>query len=50
MFELNVKFIKVSLAIYYANIRKLNYSKSLIEGSVKLNYTNAFYKVKNGEI
>ena len=50
MFELNVKFIKVSLAIFYANIRKLNYYKSLIEGSVKLNYTNAFYKVKNGEI
>lgn len=30
MFELNIKFMKVCLAIYYANIRKLNYSKSLI--------------------
>ena len=47
VFDLNVKFIKVCLAIYYANIRKLNYSKSLIEGTVKLDYSNAFYKAKN---
>jgi hypothetical protein len=47
MFELNLKFMKVCLAIYYANIRKLNYSKSLIEGSIKLDENNAFYKAKN---
>jgi len=39
--------MKVCLAIYYANIRKLNYSKSLIEGSVKLDEKNAFHKAKN---
>lgn len=50
IFDLNVKFMKVCLAIYYANIRKLNYSKSLVEGTVKLDYSNAFYKAKNIEI
>ena len=50
IFDLNVKFVKVCLAIYYANIRKLNYSKSLIEGTVKLDSANAFYKAKNLEI
>lgn len=50
IFDLNVKFVKICLAIYYANIRKLNYSKSLVEGTVKLDYSNAFYKSKNTEI
>ena len=48
--DLSVKFVKVCLAIYYANIRKLNYSKSLVEGIVKLDPSNAFYKAKNKEI
>lgn len=50
IFDLNVKFVKICLAIFYANIRKLNYSKSLVEGTVKLDYSNAFYKAKNIEI
>lgn len=45
--ELTLKFSKVCLAVYYANLRKLNYSKSLIEGTVKLDKSNAFYRVKN---
>lgn len=48
--DLSIKFSKVCLAVFYANLRKLNYSKSLIEGTIKLNSSNAFYKVKNSEI
>lgn len=47
IFDLNIKFVKICLAIYYANIRKLNYNKSLVEGVVKLDATNAFHKAKN---
>ncbi len=50
IFDLNVKFVKICLAIYYANIRKLNYSKSLVEGVIKLDGSNAFHKAKNNEI
>ena len=42
--------MKVCLAVFYANLRKLNYSKSLVEGTIKLNHSNAFYKAKNNEI
>ncbi len=48
--DLSIKFVKVCLAVFYANLRKLNYSKSLVEGTIKLNSTNAFYKAKNNEI
>lgn len=48
--DLSIKFVKVCLAVFYANLRKLNYSKSLVEGTIKLNPTNAFYKAKNNEI
>lgn len=47
IFELTVKFMKVCLAVYYANLRKLNYSKSLIDGGIKLDKSNVFYKAKN---
>ena len=40
--DLNLKMMKVALAIHYANIRKLNMSKSIIEGTIKLDETNAF--------
>lgn len=50
IFDLTVKFVKVCLAVYYANLRKLNYSKSLVEGTVKLDKSNVFYKAKNNEI
>ena len=50
MFDLHVKFTKVCLAVYYANLRKLNYSKSLVEGLIKIDQSNAFYKAKNIEI
>lgn len=36
MFDLNMKMVKVALAVHYANIRKLNMSKSIVEGVVKL--------------
>ena len=42
--------MKVCLAVYYANLRKLNYSKSLIDGGIKLDKSNVFYKAKNNEI
>ena len=45
-----MRFVKICLAVYYANLRKLNYSKSLVEGHIKLDYANAFYKAKNIEI
>jgi hypothetical protein len=48
--DLSIKFFKVCLAVFYANLRKLNYSKSLVEGTIKLNSTNAIYKAKNNEI
>ena len=47
IFDLTVKFAKVCLAVYYANLRKLNYSKSLIDGTIKLDVSNIFYKAKN---
>ena len=45
--DITVKFCKICLAVYYANLRKLNYSKSLVEGHVQLHHSNAFYKAKN---
>jgi hypothetical protein len=48
--DLNLKMTKVALAIHYANIRKLNMSKSIIEGTIKLDETNAFAKRKNIDI
>lgn len=45
-----MKLVKISLAVHYANLRKLNYAKSLIDGAVKLDKGNAFYKAKNKEI
>jgi hypothetical protein len=50
IFDLTVKFIKICLAVFYANLRKLNYSKSLIDGTIKLDRSNVFYKAKNNEI
>lgn len=44
---MTVKFIKVCLSIHYANLRKLTYSKSLVEGSIKIDRGNAFFKAKN---
>lgn len=46
-FDLTVKFIKICLAVHHANLRKLNYSKSLIEGTIKIDKTNVFFKAKN---
>ena len=42
--------IKVCLAVHFANIRKLNLSKSIVEGVIKLDETNAFTKRKNYDI
>lgn len=45
-----MKFIKVCLSVHYSNLRKLSYSKSLIEGVVKVDKSNVFFKVKNMEV
>lgn len=50
IFELAVKFIKVCLSVHYSNLRKLTYSKSLVDGAVKVDRANAFFKLKNLEV
>jgi hypothetical protein len=50
VFDLLIKLIKICLAVHYANTRKLNFAKSLIGGTVKLDKNNVFFKVKNTEI
>lgn len=42
--------VKVALAVHYANIRKLNISKSLVKGGVKVDTSNAFAKKKNHDV
>lgn len=42
--------MKISLAIYFANIRKLGISKSTTDGTVKIDQSNAFMKRKNLDI
>ncbi len=42
--------IKVALAVHYANIRKLNMSKSIVDGVVKVDTSNAFAKRKNLDV
>jgi len=42
--------VKVCLAVHYANLRKLNLSKSIVDGIVKLDESNAVVKAKNLDI
>ena len=50
IFESAVKFVKVCLSVHYANLRKLSYSKSLMDGAVKIDRSNVILKVKNMEV
>jgi hypothetical protein len=47
IFDSEVKFVKVCLSVHYGNLRKLSYSKSLMDGAVKIDKSNANLKVKN---
>ncbi len=42
--------IKVCLAVHFANIRKLNMSKSIVQNIIKLDENNVFTKKKNMDI
>ena len=48
--DLTIKMVKVALAVHYANIRKLNMSKSIVNGVVKVDALNAFTKRKNSDV
>lgn len=48
--EITVKLIKVGLAVHYANMRKLNMSKSIVEKVVKLDESNVLAKRKNMDV
>jgi hypothetical protein len=50
IFDMTVRFIKVCLSVHYANLRKLAYSKSLVDGAVKIDKANVSFKAKNLEV
>ena len=48
--DASIKSIKVFLSVHYGNLRKLSYSKSLVNSAVKVDKNNVNLKIKNMEV